>query len=201
MATPRRWRIWARAGPSASTSSAGRIEQARELANGDARVEFVHGAGERLPFGDASFDGVFLNEVLEHVDDERSALAEIERVLRPGGHLVVMSPNRWFPFEGHGLQIGERKFMHPAPLVPWLPQRITGSWLRARNYWPFELRRLVSDSGLEVVKSGAVYPVFERFPWLPRPVVVRYQAALPRLGRSRMLSRFGVSTYVLARKR
>ena len=59
--------------------------------------------------------------------------AEIHRVLRGGGHVVVMSPNRWFPFEGHGLQLGSRKFAHPAPLVPWLPERLTKPALRARS--------------------------------------------------------------------
>jgi SAM-dependent methyltransferase len=179
---------------------ADRIEEA-QAANGDPRVRFVHGAGERLPFEDASFDGVFLNEVLEHVDDEAATLSEIERILRPGGHLVVMCPNRWFPFEGHGLQFGERKFLHPAPFVPWLPERITGSWLRARNYWPSQLRGLIADSGLEIVSSGSVFPVFEKYRWLPGPVIARYQAAIPRLSRSRALSLFGLSTMVLARKR
>ena len=42
-----------------------------------------------------------MNEMFEHVADERWALAEILRVLKPGGILVLISPNRWFPIEGH----------------------------------------------------------------------------------------------------
>lgn len=45
-----------------------------------------------MPFADGSFDAVLCSHVLEHVDDDRRALAEIRRVLRPGGWAILMSP-------------------------------------------------------------------------------------------------------------
>jgi SAM-dependent methyltransferase len=45
-----------------------------------------------LPFTDASFDGAVLGEVLEHVEDDVGALAEIARVLRPGSSLALSVP-------------------------------------------------------------------------------------------------------------
>ena len=45
-----------------------------------------------LPFDDESFDGAVLGEVLEHIDDDRGALTELARVLRPGGVLAVSVP-------------------------------------------------------------------------------------------------------------
>ncbi len=45
-----------------------------------------------LPFADATFDAAVLGEVLEHVDDDRGALTELARVLRPGGVLAVSVP-------------------------------------------------------------------------------------------------------------
>jgi SAM-dependent methyltransferase len=45
-----------------------------------------------LPFADATFDAAVLGEVLEHVDDDRGALTELARVLRPGGALAVSVP-------------------------------------------------------------------------------------------------------------
>lgn len=45
-----------------------------------------------MPFEDASFDVVIANHVLEHVDDDRRALAEIHRVLHPGGHAILQTP-------------------------------------------------------------------------------------------------------------
>jgi SAM-dependent methyltransferase len=48
-----------------------------------------------LPFPDNSFDMVFSHGVLHHVPDIREAQAEIHRVLRPGGELVIMLYARW----------------------------------------------------------------------------------------------------------
>lgn len=56
----------------------------------------VVGDGARLPFPCASFDRVVAAEVLEHVTSDRAVVAELERVLRPGGVLAVTVP-RWLP--------------------------------------------------------------------------------------------------------
>jgi 2-polyprenyl-3-methyl-5-hydroxy-6-metoxy-1,4-benzoquinol methylase len=48
--------------------------------------------GTRLPFLDASFDRIIASEVLEHVPDDLSVLAELSRVLRPGGRLAATVP-------------------------------------------------------------------------------------------------------------
>ncbi|HEX2043122.1 MAG TPA: methyltransferase domain-containing protein [Acidimicrobiales bacterium] len=52
--------------------------------------------GLALPFADAAFDRVVAAEVLEHVADDAAVVAELARVLRPGGTLAVTVP-RWFP--------------------------------------------------------------------------------------------------------
>ena len=50
----------------------------------------------QLPFADRSFDVVICSEVLEHIADNRTAVAELVRVLKPGGDLVVTVP-RFLP--------------------------------------------------------------------------------------------------------
>jgi ubiquinone/menaquinone biosynthesis C-methylase UbiE len=48
-----------------------------------------------LPFEDARFDHVIASEVLEHIPDDRRALEEIVRVLKPGGNAAVTVPRYW----------------------------------------------------------------------------------------------------------
>jgi SAM-dependent methyltransferase len=49
----------------------------------------------RLPYEDATFDLVFSKYVFEHLDRPVEVLRELRRVLKPGGHLLIHTPNRW----------------------------------------------------------------------------------------------------------
>jgi len=52
----------------------------------------VNGDGLHLPFADGAFDRVIASEVLEHIPDDEVAIAELARVLRPGGTIAVTVP-------------------------------------------------------------------------------------------------------------
>jgi SAM-dependent methyltransferase len=56
--------------------------------------------GERWPFEDASFDAVLCTEVLQYIANLKNTLSEIDRVLKPGGQLVVTVP---FVYNMHGV--------------------------------------------------------------------------------------------------
>jgi demethylmenaquinone methyltransferase/2-methoxy-6-polyprenyl-1,4-benzoquinol methylase len=53
-------------------------------------IEFVTGEAERLPFADASFDGLTFTYLLRYVDDPQSTLSELARVVRPGGRIGMV---------------------------------------------------------------------------------------------------------------
>jgi ubiquinone/menaquinone biosynthesis C-methylase UbiE len=57
------------------------------------QARFAQGVAERLPFRDGSFDAVICHEVLEHLASEPPAIAEIARVLKSGGELVLSVPH------------------------------------------------------------------------------------------------------------
>lgn len=57
--------------------------------------------GKRTPFRDASFDGVLLVDVLEHTTDPEGIVAEVRRILRPGGFTYVSVPWKWHPVVRH----------------------------------------------------------------------------------------------------
>jgi SAM-dependent methyltransferase len=172
---------------------------------------------ERVRVGDlrhideptASFDLALLNEVLEHVPDERAALAEIHRVLRPGGRLVVFSPNRFYPFETHGVTLrANGSWVRPsrAVLVPYVPIAI-GKHLftySARNYWPRELQALVRDAGFTIERTSYLWQTFENISgsqprWMMKaaPVLRRIAGVLQDVPVVRVL---GTSQVVVATK-
>ncbi len=65
------------------------LERARELAAGLGSLSFEEADGHDLPFEDASFDVVVAHTLLTHVADSAAVLADIFRVLRPGGTCAI----------------------------------------------------------------------------------------------------------------
>lgn len=81
----------------------------------------LHETDGTLPFPEASFDVVVSNQVFEHVADPRPALAEIARVLVPGGTFVALFPVRETWYEGHvGLYFAHRLVDRPGLLRTYL---------------------------------------------------------------------------------
>jgi len=70
--------------------SAQMLRRARARLKSD-RPEFVVADVTALPFGDASFDCVTCGYVLEHVPDTRAGLAEISRVMKKGGRMLLLT--------------------------------------------------------------------------------------------------------------
>jgi SAM-dependent methyltransferase len=125
---------------------------------------FLLANGMSLPFEDATFDGVFCGCVFPHVGvvgdsfqvapnyyEDRLRLArEMSRVLRPGGKVLVSSPNRYFVFDlFHGRADGSYKPRFNLPGSPFLLSRSDYSRLfrdaglsstklqPVQNYWGF----------------------------------------------------------------
>jgi len=64
-------------------------------------IKRMEGKDCAIPFDSASFDFVINNQVMEHVEDLDGVLAEIERVLKPGGMVLSLFPDRSVWREGH----------------------------------------------------------------------------------------------------
>jgi SAM-dependent methyltransferase len=156
-----------------------RAREAREHAAG-----VVQARGEALPFPDDSFDVAHSNEVLEHVDDDRQAVEEMVRVVRPGGRIVIFVPNRLYPFETHGIYWrGEYRFGNK-PLVNWLPDPLRNRLApHVRAYTARGLRKLFRALPVRVLAQEGVYPGYDNI-----------LARRPRMGR--LLQRV---TYTLER--
>jgi SAM-dependent methyltransferase len=73
----------------------GAMREAGEVPAG-ADADIKQGDALAMPFADEEFDRVVASEVLEHIPDDATAIAELVRVLRPGGTIAVTVP-RWLP--------------------------------------------------------------------------------------------------------
>lgn len=102
----------------------------------------------RLPFADSSFDKVLMTEVLEHLAEDRMAMREVWRVLRPGGTLALSVPHAnypllWDPINKTIEALGLRPLRTAGP--------ITGLWSNHwRLYTPASLRDVLSRAGFQV---------------------------------------------------
>ncbi|MDP9442705.1 MAG: class I SAM-dependent methyltransferase [Actinomycetota bacterium] len=112
----------------------------------------VNGSGLDLPFPDEAFDRVVASEVLEHVEDDRRVLAELARVLRPGGVLAVTVP-RWLPELLNWVLDDD----YHAPAVP-------GGHVRI--YRESVLRERLKGSGLQVVDRHHAHGLHSPYWWL-----------------------------------
>lgn len=153
----------------------------------------LQAAGEALPLASGTLDVVVLNEVIEHVTDDRATLAEVARVLTPGGIAVVYAPNRLFPFETHGIYLRGRYIFGNIPLVNWLPNFARNRLVpHARAYTWRGIERVAAASGLTIVAHGYVYPGFDNIE-ARLPVLARALRAFCYRAEDSSLARFGLS--------
>ncbi len=119
-------------------------------------------SSDALPYPDASFDVIVLNEVIEHVRDDRATMREIARVLRPGGRAVFYAPNRFYPFETHGVYLRGRYIFGNIPMINYLPGALRDRLVpHARAYLTRDFRRITRGLPLKTVTHSYVYPGFD----------------------------------------
>lgn len=78
------------------------IDAAKQYASKkNINAEFKVGFGENIPFADEQFDAILTFDVFEHVQDLRKVMSECNRVLKPGGQLILVFPSYYHPKEHH----------------------------------------------------------------------------------------------------
>jgi ubiquinone/menaquinone biosynthesis C-methylase UbiE len=111
------------------------------------RFERLNLDREPLPWDAASVDVLICSHVLEHVADDRRLLAEIRRVLKPGGRLILMVP------------------IHETDQ--------NSNPLHVHRYTEDALKKLLSEYNLRVEKDDRADTLYQVFDWLSRPRLPR----------------------------
>ena len=149
---------------SGSTSRSAMLERARRK---DPRVEWVQGDLLALPFPDGSFDAATVGFGVRNVADLERGLAELRRVLRPGGRLGILEITRprgplrlfyrlWFdvlvPLAGKILPGGKAYTYLPASVRRFPGPEELAELLRARGFADVTFRRL--GGGIVALHTG-----------------------------------------------
>lgn len=122
----------------------------------------VCAAGEDLPLPCNLFDLVLSHEVLEHVRDDRQAICEIVRVLKPGGRLVLFCPNRGYPFETHGIYWRGKYRFGNIPLVNYLPRKWRNRLApHVRVYSVGDLQKLFERLPVRFVRRTIIFGAYD----------------------------------------
>lgn len=135
----------------------------------------LRGDATRLPFADGTFDVVITSEVLEHITDDTAAIAEMVRVLRPGGRFAATVPAR-LP-ETINWRLSDDYHA---------PAAVGG---HVRIYSAVELRAKLRAAGLDLERSHRAHALHSPYWWLrcavgpnddDHPLVRRYRRLLER---------------------
>ncbi|HEX9838675.1 MAG TPA: methyltransferase domain-containing protein [Anaerolineales bacterium] len=123
-----------------------RLEEARSGPEAPSGFACTQAIGELLPLADGSFDCVLLSEVIEHLEAPKVSIREASRVLRPGGRLLVTTPN----------------YQSLWPMMEWtvdllnMAPKMAGEQHISR-FQPASLRRILVESGLGIEYFGTIY--------------------------------------------
>ena len=101
-------------------------------------------SGDALPFASGAFDAVLSFDVFEHIKDSDLHLAEVRRILKPGGRYLLQTPNKWtnIPFE----LIRQWKKFHTGPIASY--REIVKDHCALHSYW--ELQRRFVRNGFDI---------------------------------------------------
>lgn len=124
----------------------------------------VLGSVNQLPFVDNSIDLIICIETYEHLENGLEVLNEMHRVLKNGGRLIITVPNKLFPFETHGIKLGNKNISSLGlgfPLLSYLPNFMRQIFATVQIYTPWDFERILIASNFRAEKHDFFMPNFD----------------------------------------
>lgn len=122
----------------------------------------LNAAGEFLPLPSGTFDLILSHEVIEHVQDDRAAVREMVRVLKPGGRAVIFCPNRGYPFETHGTYWRGKYYFGNKLFVNYLPRSLRDKLApHVRVYSNRDLEKLFEGLPVRFMERTIIFGAYD----------------------------------------
>jgi len=130
----------------------------------------LNAAAESIPLPSGTFDLILSHEVLEHVQDDRTAVREMVRVLRspdpasgkPGGRVVIFCPNRGYPFETHGIYWKGKYYFGNKLFVNYFPRALRDKLApHVRVYSKRDLDKLFHGLPVKLIERTIIFGAYD----------------------------------------
>jgi SAM-dependent methyltransferase len=136
------------------------LERATEA--GSNSDEIINAAGEAIPLPSSTFDLILSHEVIEHVQDDRAAICEMIRVLKPGGRAVVFCPNQGYPFETHGIFWKGKYYFGNKLFVNYLPRTLRNKLApHVRVYSRRDMQSLFEGLSVKFIERTVIFGAYD----------------------------------------
>ena len=131
----------------------------------EARVnsdKIINAAGEFIPLPSSTFDLILSHEVIEHVQDDRAAICEMIRVLKPGGRAVIFCPNRGYPYETHGIFWKGKYYFGNKLFVNYLPRALRDKLApHVRVYSKSDMQKLFDGLTVKFIERTIIFGAYD----------------------------------------
>jgi SAM-dependent methyltransferase len=122
----------------------------------------INAAAESLPLPSRTFDLILSHEVLEHVQEDHTAIREIVRALKPGGRAVIFCPNRGYPFETHGIYWQGKYYFGNKLFVNYLPRTLRDNLApHVRVYSKRDLQKLFDGLPVKFIEQTIIFGAYD----------------------------------------
>ena len=124
--------------------------------------KIINAAGEFIPLPSSTFDLILSHEVIEHVQDDRAAICEMIRVLKPGGRVVIFCPNRGYPYETHGIFWKGKYYFGNKLFINYLP-RVWRNKLspHVRVYSRSDMQKLFEGLNVKFIERTVIFGAYD----------------------------------------
>jgi SAM-dependent methyltransferase len=124
--------------------------------------KIINAAGEFIPLPSSTFDLILSHEVIEHVQDDRTAICEMIRVLKPGGRIVIFCPNRGYPFETHGIFWKGKYYFGNKLFVNYLPRALRDKLApHVRVYSRSDMQKLFDGLNVKFIERTVIFGAYD----------------------------------------